>query len=264
MNHIVVALVLGLASTTALGQSGIYKDQFLEDYPAGSVAVVVDNVAAVKDARRLLPLTAESTKVVPRRNRCLVAIAHRDPGGAGREAFLGVQIIKLFSSHDSPGVVYVGRNAGWLPGNGTSRLPELGMSEVHKASLDDFWGGHAEGSSPDSLMTSRGRLTSAWHARLNQDDPDSFSASELNRRFWARNPTTEPSFTKAHGTSDKKSAAVRVENHLIRFQMTADKDPSRIPSVHFDCQDARLMAVAIRVHLPASPNFATWGHLEFK
>lgn len=264
MSRLIVSIALVVVSTTVLGQSPIYKDQFLEDYPAGSIAVVTDNVATVKDARRLLPLVAESSKLVPRRSRCLVAIAHRDPGGAGREVFVGVQIVKLFSAHDSPGVVYVGRNAGWLNDSGTSRLPELGMSEIHKASLNDFWNGHAEGSSPDKLVTSRGRLTSAWHARLDKDDPDSFSASDLNRRFWARNPITEPSFIKAHGTADNKATTVRVENHLIRFQMTADKDPSRIPSVQFDCQDARLMAVAIRVHLPFSQNFASWGHLEFK
>lgn len=264
MKHYMMSLALGAASAAAFGQSGIYKDKFLEDYPAGSVAVVADNVVTVKDARRLLPLAPEASLRVPRRSRCLIAIAHRAHGAAGREAFVGVQIIKIFSAHDSPGVVYVGRNAGWLHGSGTSLLPELGMSEVHKSSLDDFWSGHAEGGSPDTLMTSRGRLTSAWHARLNQDDPDSFSASELNRRFWARNPTTEPSFIKVHGASDKTGRALRVENHLIRFQMTADKDPSRLPSVHFDCQDARLLGVAIRVHLPSSPNFATWGHLEFK
>lgn len=260
----VIAACFALGSGAALAQAAIYKDQFLEDYPAGTPAVVVDNVATIREARRVIPLEPESTISFGRRSRCLVAIAHREPDLQGKDTYVGVQVVKLFSAHDSPGAVYVARNSGWLPRIGNKELPELNMSEVFKASLPDFAAAHANGLKGGLGISGKGQLGAAWHARIDTVEVENDSASEANVRFWAEDPLHGELFKKVHAATLQRDPDVRVENHLVRFKLTADKDPSKIPSLHFDCRDQRLLAVAIRAYVPFGSSYSKWGHLTFK
>jgi hypothetical protein len=257
---------LTLWAGIAAGQVTMYTDQFMVGNEPGAIAIVADRVASVVSATRVTSLSASGSVQFERRATCIVAINHRKPTDAGSEAFVGVQIVKFYSSHDSPGIVQVARNAGWWSVRSRRELPEIRKPiELAATSISDFsalHGGPGEAAERPLLLGTR--HTVEWHAQADANDPQTDSAGEANLAFWAQNPLDLKHVKELHQGANGEAPVVRVDNRLIRFQWTDGVSVKRMPAVEFSCSDPFLLSVAIRVYRPFSDEPEGLGHLVFK
>lgn len=260
-----VAITFALLARSAHADLTIYTDHFLEDYPAGSIALVVDRVSEGSSPKRVRVMDARDPTTAARRKQCLVAIAHRDTGQVGLQTFAGVQIVKLFTRHPTSGLLHVGRNDGWMSAPAGKKLTEIRAVELVKTSITDFAAMHGNPVSlTDRPLLLGARKNVEWHASAISQDAESYSASDDHARFWAKNPLEEPELKAMRDAMAKDAKDVRVENRLMRFQLTDSRSSSKMPKVQFDCSDPSLSLVAIRIYRPFSTDPQGWGFLEFK
>ena len=259
-------VLLAFVSGTAASDT-VYTDQFMVGSEPGAIALVADRVGSVANATRVTSLNAGAMVPLERRATCIIAINHRKPSDVGGSSFVGIQIIKFYSSHDSPGVVQVGRNQGWKSVANRRELPELRRPvELAATSISDFSALHrGPGEVAGKPLLLGMRRTIEWHGWAAADnDPDSDSAGERNLAFWGRNPLELSHVRKLHLTGPGEPPAVRVDNRLIRFQWTDGVSVRKMPATEFSCSDPFLLSVAIRVYRPFSDEPEGMGHVVFR
>lgn len=262
-----LALIAAMfTASVARAELTVLTDQFILNTSPGAVALVIDKVSSVNDAINVTLLNANEMTKAERRPTCIVAVNHRDPSQDGVATYVGVQLIKFFRNHDTPGIVQVGRNGGWRSSDGSRELLEIRIPvELAATSIDQFSVLHnepkAETSRPLMLGT---RKTREWHGLAASKDPESYSATELNLGFWARNPLLSDQVKVKHVQLAGAQVVPRFDNRLIRFQLTSGVSVKRMPSVEFTCDDSLLESVAIRIFRPFSGNPDAWAHLSFR
>jgi hypothetical protein len=261
------ALLVSSAATLAFAQpargDAVGRGEFLRNYPAGSIALVSDISDDIAKVKKLIVLPSVSPIEVRRRARCLVAISHRDIDRAGETTFVGVQLIRFFSDHNSPGAVYTARNSGWVSAIEKRHLPEVPAKELVHQTLSNFAAAHATAVEPKVPALFGDARTAGWHA-LASSDEESYSGSEEHRRFWAVNPLEDDVLKRALSETAQTAKDVRVENRLYRFALTEAVSSSNMPNFGFTCADARLMAVAMRIYRPFASEPSSWGFIKFK
>jgi hypothetical protein len=262
----VLVASLALSAGAAEAQATMYTDQFMVGNEPGAIAIVADRVASVVNATRVTSLSASGSVEFERRATCIIAINHRKPTDVGSEAFVGVQIVKFYSSHDSPGVVQVARNAGWRSVRDRRELPEIRKPiELVATSISDFSALHSgPGEATDHPLLLGTRHTIEWHGQADASDPQTDSAADANLTFWSHNPLELKHVKELHAPATGEAPAVRVDNRLIRFQWTDGVSVRKMPAVEFSCSDPYLLSVAIRVYRPFSDEPEGMGHLVFK
>lgn len=254
-----------VVSAAALGQPVVFKDQFLASSAPGDMAIVSEQVESLASTHTLLPLARNGTQVFKRRNTCIVAIAHRDPTQSNLDTFVGIQLIKVFRTHASPGVIHVSRNAGWFSRDDGRPLPEERNSEVSAKIMADFASAHSTRNRLEALTYADGRrrVATAWHARLNPGNDADYSADEPFVRFWQVDPTSEEVFRDAHPDVLGDHPPIRIENRLMRFKLTDSRNPLLMPTFNFTCNDPSLTLAAIKVYLPFASD-TEWTYLKFQ
>ncbi len=260
MRHMLVAAALCWVGAT---HAAPFKDQFLLTATAGDIAWVPEAVSSLLKSKTVVPMTRNATLAVDRRPMCIVAVAHRDLEQKDLDTFIGIQLIKVFSAHASPGVMYAIRNGIWYSRD-TGQLLQDERSELSVKSTADFATAHGSSAALELLKFSDGRrnAATAWHARLAGAKDAAYSAEEQYIQFWRKDPLQEKLLRDAHPEAVKSDSPVRIENRLLRFSLTASGDPSRMPSFHFDCNDPSLTLVAIRLYMPFAGDEA-WSYLKF-
>ncbi len=260
MRHILVAAALCWIGTA---QAAPFKDQFLLTAAAGDIAWVPEAVSSLLKSKTVMPMARNATLTVDRRPICIVAIAHRDLEQQNLDTFVGIQLIKVFSAHASPGVVHAIRNGTWYSRDtGQPLQDERGPLSVK--STADFATAHGSLATLELLKFSDGRrnAATAWHARLASAKDAAYTAEEQYIQFWRKDPLQEKLLRDAHPEAVQNDSPVRIENRLLRFSLTASSDPSRMPSFNFDCNDPSLTLVAIRLYMPFAGDEA-WSYLKF-
>ncbi len=243
-------------------QEAMLKDRFLQISAAGSLALIREPVEALADTKTLVPLARNSTTGFRHRGKCVVAIAHRDEDQNNADTFVGVQIIKVYKQHDSPGVVHVHRNPGWFSREGKPIGEEFG--EVSAAGTAGFAEAHKSSDALAGLKFADGkRLVAAlWHARPTPADRD-YTADAEHSRFWGLDPLSAKALREAHpALFANGNPPVRTENRLIRFTLTNGWNPLRMPTFNFRCDDQLLQLVALRSYLPFASDTA-WTYVRF-
>ena len=243
----------------------IYRDRLLATQPMGSIALIVEKVADPSKAKRLNVLPRDEPIQYARRPVCHGFIAHYDRDKSGLQTFIGIQLVRIFRKHGSPGVVYVSRNDGWLSRQAKDPLRRLDVKEVRVPSLAVFANNHSSTELLRSIRLVNGKpLEYEWHARLSTTDEILDTASDEHRRFWTQDPTRDPRFTAKFKKDIDAGAAIRIENHLIRFTVTDSQYSSKIPPVNFECFDPSLTGAALRVYRPFSVEGEAWHFINFQ
>jgi hypothetical protein len=264
MMRTAVHILLLLACKFAAADGGIYKDQFLSSSVPGDLAIAPEMVSRLANTKFVLPLERNGTQVVTRRPTCILAIAHRDPDQSKLVTFVGIQLIKVFRNHATPGVIYVVRNGSWYSRDERKLLADE-KGEVAVKSMTDFATAHLSTAAFESLSYADGKkkVATSWHARLGSAKDSDYSGDDPYVRFWQIDPTTEQAFHKAYPDLLVGDPPIRIENRLVSFTITDGNDPLHMPSIGFDCKDPSLDMVAIRTYLPFASDVA-WTYLKFQ
>lgn len=265
MMRVVFAILCLAASAATWGQTAIFKDRFLRTAAPGDLAIVPERVDHLASTQKLLPLTRNGTQVFKHRATCIMAIAHRDPDQSNVDTFVGIQLIKVFRTHATPGVIHVVRNGIWFSRDGGQLLAEQQPTEVAVKAMADFAAAHLTRTTLESLLYTDGKrkVATSWHARLSSTKDSDYSADDQFVRFWQVDPTAERIFRDAYPELLRGDPPIRIENRLLSFKMTDSSNPSRMPSFNFDCNDPSLNFVAIKTYLPFASDVA-WTYLRFQ
>lgn len=253
------------ASAATWGQATVFKDRFLRTAAPGDLAIVPERVGHLANAQKLLPLTRNGTQLFKRRATCILAIAHRDPDQSNVASFVGIQLIKVFRSHATPGVIHVVRNGTWFSRDGGQLLAQQQPTEVAAKTMADFAAAHLTRKNLESLLYTdhKRNVATSWHARLGATKDSDYSADDQYVHFWQVDPTAERIFRDAYPELLKGDPPIRIENRLVSFKMTDSSNPKYMPSFDFDCNDPSLNLVAIKTYLPFTSDVA-WTYLRFQ
>lgn len=260
---VAVLFAAGVSAQT----SPVDKDRLYNPpYGYGSVALLSDRVGNVSETRKLLLLPQYSSVEFARRPLCKGYIAHYDAQRSGKDTFFGIQTVKIFNRFQP--AVFVWRNSGWRSQDG-GELPGMnGAEEVAVTSAKDFALAHTSQKSLEELRLVSGKpVVSHWHARL-PATPGSqdivYTADERWRRFWTGDPQADGIFADTFKRYLSEGALLRVENSLIRLKITDSKNVDEAVPFTFECNNALLLAAAIRLYDPLSTDPPVWYFIEFK
>lgn len=243
----------------------VTTDRLLRDHAFGALAILEDNVESKVNAIRVTVIPNGATITFKRRRLCQMVIAHKDGQNAGQRTFAGVQLVRLFRRHDSPGVVFVARNGGWVGRASLKSLQELKSAEVKVRAMREFSRAHADGSSLSALKLSNERLVeNEWHAKLIAGSGDHDSAAMEHLRFWAVDPTGDGTFQQIARAELAAGGVTRVENRLIRFDIADGNRFASTPDFNFYCSDPSLLLAAIRLYVPAQQDSVSWHFVRFR
>jgi hypothetical protein len=226
--------------------------KFFAEQPLGTVAVIRGKEKKSTLSSRLTILQrSDYVEGFTDRATCTGVIAHRDDVLKGNSYF-GLQIVYIFDKNPAGSAVHVHRNDGWFSTKDNTPLDGMERAEpVSNASTAaEFAAAHSSLSSVSNLSTSLGPLVDVWHARL----PKAQTTDGQGLSYWNRDPTAS-GYLSLYQQHAGPTPTIRVENRLLRYTVTTEKDPEKIDKpidFSFYCggYDRHLRAVLLRVYSP--------------
>lgn len=276
-------LILGHVAPAAaapVGYQSVSSRDFFNKYGFGTLGIFPKETDKTSSNKVTVIFNRRSFRT-ERRAMCTGIIQHRNPAQVGLPTYVGLQIIRVFSDHASPGAVYVSRigsstgPASWRPRakdlKNVDKLPPKDLpsnTEIRNATFSDF--AHAHSSTDESEIsqlqltyTDDGSLAGLWHAKLSGPGAAAIDTASIDdRKFWAVDALNE-SFFKDNAAAFGSDYDVRIENRLVSFQITDAKSWQFGPQFFFRCDDPNLLAVFLRVFVPAVPDSVSWYEIEF-
>lgn len=266
--RVVLVLVLACCAFGSRAQDGrqpVRKDQLLGVESFGAVAMVHDRVSSIREATLIKVLDRGVTVSFARRTTCVGVISHHDRN-VKASSYFGVQIIRAFRPGTMGQAVFVRRNGGWVSRIDGKSLPGMmAPRQVRVPSVDEFGQKHKSLEELLGLTFGDGQpIANLWHASLVADqfgNPKLDTADDDNRPFWNAPPWTDSAFQEALKASLEPGSVLRLDNHLISFQVTDGISVHTAIPFEFPCSESDLTVVALRIFVPLKAE-APWYILK--